>query len=56
MVVSFFCRTFVADKENNTKTTNTMKHESKLDKVEKALEFVTIGFCTLVMIIVFLGL
>ena len=25
MVVSFFCRTFVADKENNTKTTNTMK-------------------------------
>lgn len=33
-----------------------MKQETFLDKMEKALEFVTIGFCVLVMIIVFLGL
>ena len=33
-----------------------MKQETILDKMEKALEFVTIGFCVLVMVIVFLGL
>ena len=56
LVVSFFCRTFVTEKERNSKTHNIMKQENFLDKMEKALEFVTIGFCVLVMIIVFLGL